>query len=1129
MTASDTSPLTVADLQRILRATDSATLLVAPRLLRRIIKEACDLSGIALSIPHRKSLVIARERLLQIVDREELELPADRALPPTLILLSRPDPEKLAVLPRGNALLKYWRRLFHAHVHLAFERRLAEGHLTEAAIREHIHRIGQTEFDEIRAVLRQENYLLAPHDPAQIYSEFAALYLELRWFARHLLPRYFPALDDWERLDAILTEDVDAARLFAQTRVPGALEPRLPEPLPEEDTRSPEAEDHPPQPVRRSGKQYRLFMRKADQAARVGNSVRALLMRTRAGHIAPADRLETARAAVRADLEHLSHRLHAALGSETAAVERWRRALAPLLERAARGLWPVEARLLYDLQKVCIDHERPVYEIDLLEWAVSLGHRPMRRPLPCQPEVLRVKHLRSATRRLAVVRLSDRARQRLSGLLGVAVQQSEERLREQFRPRLTEALGQAAMQPRNLPERVALSKLREELLDRILEHGFLTMGDLRDAVSRNRLKLPDVAGPVEFLRGDRLLQTNGQLARTLDGVYHRGEVYLCGLERLSALAFGTRPGRFLTRYLILPFGGAFAALEGVEHLLRLIVRPLGIETEPHLASTSAITVLGLFLLALINSSAFRKQVVHAWAMALLAAGVALVDMPRFLLRLRPVRLILESRPFRFFHMYLLRPLLFSGLATMGFVLAGCAGRVTAQGSAAFFLAGFLLFNSRWGRTAEDVVADWLLRRWRSLHVDIFPALFRFVMDGFKRLLEGVDRLLYAVDEWLRFRSGESRWTLVTKLVLSSVWFFVTYLIRFYVNVFIEPQVNPIKHFPAVTVGAKLIFPFSMMIAPKVAEYLMPLGAQAAHAIAWVHVLLLPGMFGFLVWELRANWRLYQANESLVLQPVLVGHHGETLLQLLKPGFHSGTLPKIYSRLRRAERRGDSRAARKQRRALDQVQESLRHFVEREFLTLLGQSASWGGPPPTLAEIRTGSNRIRVALHGPGRSEAALWLTLEEQSGWLLASIAQPGWLPQLRPEQARAWRVALAGFYKLAGVDLVREQIEASLGPAVPSYDIADEGLVIWPVKDYKIEIIYDLRNATVLQPRARGGLPPAHMPALPVVPLVFGQVPVTWREWVEAWESDEAGKGLPEQFLDGVCLLPSRGMKDEG
>ena len=66
--------LTVDELQRLLRAADPAALLVSPRILRRVIKKDRGLSGPGLQVPHRKSYVIARERLLSIADRAELGL-----------------------------------------------------------------------------------------------------------------------------------------------------------------------------------------------------------------------------------------------------------------------------------------------------------------------------------------------------------------------------------------------------------------------------------------------------------------------------------------------------------------------------------------------------------------------------------------------------------------------------------------------------------------------------------------------------------------------------------------------------------------------------------------------------------------------------------------------------------------------------------------------------------------------------------------------------------------------------------------------------------------------------------------------------------------------------------------------
>ena len=56
--------------------------------------------------------------------------------------------------------------------------------------------------------------------------------------------------------------------------------------------------------------------------------------------------------------------------------------------------------------------------------------------------------------------------------------------------------------------------------------------------------------------------------------------------------------------------------------------------------------------------------------------------------------------------------------------------------------------------------------------------------------------------------------LVTKAVLGLVWFFVAYVVRFCVNVFLEPQINPIKHFPVVTVGHKLLFPAYKLFAKR---------------------------------------------------------------------------------------------------------------------------------------------------------------------------------------------------------------------------------------------------------------------------------------------------------------------------
>ena len=39
------------------------------------------------------------------------------------------------------------------------------------------------------------------------------------------------------------------------------------------------------------------------------------------------------------------------------------------------------------------------------------------------------------------------------------------------------------------------------------------------------------------------------------------------------------------------------------------------------------------------------------------------------------------------------------------------------------------------------------------------------------------------------------------------WFVIAYVLRLYVDLFVEPTTNPIKHFPVVTVAAKILIPF----------------------------------------------------------------------------------------------------------------------------------------------------------------------------------------------------------------------------------------------------------------------------------------------------------------------------------
>lgn len=1024
----------VKQLDQAVQAAEPGAVLVSPRILRRVIKAHRKIVGIGLRVPHSKSYVIDRDTLVRLVDGEALQLEPCRQLPGTVILLSRPDVEQVAALPPEQVLLKYWRRLFHARVHVSLEQRIAAGKLSETTVRDRINRIGDIEFEEIRSVLRAEHFLLPPRDERSVYVEFAAVYLELRYFAPDLLPRYFPGCAGQPTIDTLLAEDVAGGELFEKTRLKGAAEPAA------------AGEAVIPETTAR----FRLLQARAERAGAVGNVVKAALLRTRAARLAAQDLVEQTQAAARAEIERLVERLQMALGLDATEAEAWRQALAPLLSQAAWGLWPAEARLLYDLQKACTDHERPVFALDLLGWLKSLGRQPMRRPLPEMPQVLIVKDLRTALRHLRAAMIGEEERQRLTTLIEAAVQQCERRLHEEIRPLVVGVLDQVDLRPASLPERVARDKLTEELLDRIVARGYLNMGDLRDALSRNQLKLPDLSGAAELVLGDPLLRANRGLAGAVAGVYRGGEIYLRLLQRLSALAFATMTGRFVTRYVVIPFGGAYLALEGLQHLvqmgfdgwdwLRDWLDPESLPAareELHFGRPLPVVLLGLVLLAIVHWGPFRRSLAKVFYLLYRGVRGVLIDLPGSILGLPVVRQALRSRPVVSVYHYMLKPLLLAAPVWLALKHSEDAKPFALPVGLVVFLAANLFLNSTLGRDLEEIFTDWLARAWQRLSVRIVPEVIRFTLALFHALLEGLDRLLYTVDEKLRFRRGDRRGTLAIKAVLAVFWSAISYILRLYVNLLIEPTVNPVKHFPTVTVAAKLLLPFVVVLMRVCAAPFLFLGPVLANTIALVTIHLIPGFFGFLVWELKENRRLYRANRARELRPVVIGAHGETMVRLLRPGFHSGTIPKLYARLRRAERRAHRlqnwSTVRRYQASLAHVEEAIHHFVERELLALVNGSTFWAATPVAVKSISIGSNRVRVEL-GCSSLDGSTWaIDFEERSGCLWAVLDKPTW--PLSSGQCGALTTALTGWFSMAGVERVRFAAREFQAPGISWID----------------------------------------------------------------------------------------------
>lgn len=1150
----------LASVEERLARSEARPLLVDPRLLRRIIKRHRAVPGLGLEVPHARCYAVTREVLLKLVSAAKLGR-SEAQLPDEVILLPRPTDVELRGAAPDELLTQLWRGAFHAAVHLEIERRFAASALTAARVRERIHRIGETEFDEVRLVLRHEENLLPPHDDRTTFTEFAALYLELRSFDPGMLDRLFPTLRDRARVDGAI--DVDAGPLLQRTRPQG-----LPE-VPARASSAPPSSRHAapisPEPERARAPSQAAMERdfaRAGVARRQGNDVRAALLGLAAHAVAPLAQEDAALAAVRADLDSLALRLDRALRPDRALTEADREAVlaawTPLLLVLARAGFrhtlrhTVSARLLLDLQSAAVARERPQSAVDLVEFALSLGRRPIVRPLPAAVDVRVARCLQHARKKLRFVALDSDSRRALGELLHRAAERAEENVRGALRPRILEALDAVGLTPRDSPERIARAKLTDELLDQAAYRGFLGIGHLRDAISRNQLKLASLSGPRELLFGDPLLKADRRLGISLEGVYRPSEIYLRSLQRLSSVAFGTAPGRFLTFYLILPVGASFVLLEGLSHLISLVTGLYGLP-HVHLLDRYSLAAVGVVIFSLLHSARIRGLARGAIEGVAWVLKSVFVRFPRFVANIPAVKSALESRAARAVIRYLIKPGLFTAALWL-LVLRRLPRPQGALGAAGILFALDIVLISPAGVVMEEAVDDWIAQRFRLLSREVLPGLLRLISSMFRYLTDLVERAVYTVDEWLRFREGQSVFALAAKAALGLVWFFVAYVLRIYVNLLIEPQVNPIKHFPVVTVSHKIILPLAPGIFRGMESVLAPVfGLTGARAIAGPTVFLLPGVFGFLVWELKANWKLYRETRAENLHPAAIGHHGETMSALMKPGFHSGTLPKLYQKLRRAAQSGDG-SLEKHEEALREVEEAVGHFGGRELGAIINGARRFRAGHVRVAGVELGSNRITLVVQcGPReeaperegyRAPAALppcRIAFEEQSGLLLASVPEPGWLDALDDEERLIAENAIAGLYHFAGVDVAREQLEAALRGATasaPPYDIGSSGLVVWPAvesaspgqsepvrgdREYGTEVFYDFRGGEALKPVIRGEPPAEAPPTLESGVIFYQEQPITWAAWVAAWDAASAEQGAIPRVLGGASILPPK------
>ena len=1148
------------DVEQRLREQQIGIYFVMPRVVRRVLQNELDVASPIQQPPHRKCCVVQRDRLLWLVARDELGVDDSIELPDQIILIAQPEEHQLETMTREELQRHYWRLMFHARIDYEMLKRTSRSQMSTSELRSRIDGIGQSSFDEIRSVLRSEQMLMRPDDDRNVYAEFVAVFHELNAFAPQLVPLYFPSLPAPEIVLDTIGPECNAKVLLEETR-PTDLPSDVPAHMETQDVLSHLNQSVPKIEIaqRRSVRQYANLVRAAEKFSAQQNNVRAAIVRQVALGFAPEESIDSAKQLLQEEVQKLATRLQSALEMTEATTSSWRAMCEKLLPSALRGFWNANARLLYDLQTVCFDNEQEIYKVDLLGWLVSRGKSPLKRPLPKHRVVLMAKHLRRAALRAPNVEIDAEGRRELSRLLHDAADSAEHILRVRLAPTIDRALLEAGFVPSSVVERVAQKKMVHELSDGVVERGFITLGGLRDVISRNQLKMPDLNDATEFFTGDPLLRADKLMSVSLDGVYQRGPFYLRWLQKLNSLAYGIPWGRLLTLYVALPFGLSFLLLMSIEEIGHLLIRhapvapvtsaavtPMAtdkIESSveapaaeeiispaappahvPHVNlvySTDRMLLLGCLIFALIHFPIFRQWVIRLLKTTWNFLKIVLIVIPRAILRWRWVDRLLKSFPMMLFRRFLLAPLLATAVFWKILPFLGVYGKLNSWWGIAIFVASYLMLNSRVGRDTEELAREFFSRTWYRIRVHLVMGLLTLIIDVFRAFMDGLERVLYAVDEWLRFRSGESNLTLGIKAVVGIVWAFVHGVIRFCVTLLIEPQLNPIKHFPVVTVSHKILFATFYIPLSYNLEKLFHLRTAEAYTSATLILMCIPGVFGFLAWELKENWRLYKANRSPKLNPVQIGDHGETLLRLLCPGFHSGTIPKLFAKQRRAARR-DVTAIKTNRQArfaerLHHESKAVQHFIERELIALLDESQAFHDYRINVSEIELATNSIMVTIEEDSNLDRPLKLEFAEQSGWLVAVVREPGWLNQLAPTDAEIFKVAMTGLFKLASVDLVREQIERHLATekrvvvnsqeaphATHPYDIGPPGLIVWPNGVYEHEVYYPLDDQPVTHPRPRSFARAAGLKPLPMDELVFGLYQLNWDEWRRFWDNEQ-------------------------
>ena len=337
------------------------------------------------------------ETLNAIAQEIEFELEIGSLPFGRILLLAKVESEMSGKFNTEQRNILYWRRIFHAEVKLKFFELKEQGLLSSTKIENKIKTIGRTVFSEALMVLEQEHKIFPEQDITDKYIFFAACFAEIYRFSENLLTNYFPSIKDYEALLLIIKDDVSEDVIFQETRLTGTQNPH------------PTPETH----AEESSEYFKRLSEQAEKESLLNNATESAILWTQANRVAPAELSPDTLEKAHKEIRKLVKRLQSALNFNSNDFQNWESALLPLLDKADQGSFPVEARLLTELQSACEDYEQEIYRIDILGWAMSLGKKSMKRPLRFQRLIKIHQRLKEASLNAITTRLAFGDRKKL--------------------------------------------------------------------------------------------------------------------------------------------------------------------------------------------------------------------------------------------------------------------------------------------------------------------------------------------------------------------------------------------------------------------------------------------------------------------------------------------------------------------------------------------------------------------------------------------------------------------------------------------------------------------------------------------------------------------------------------------